>query len=468
MPKGYTSQEKDDRLKAEFVTISKAGDKKIAMDVKDVGSVTDLGADLVEAGSTTTQIVATAHGARVGDSIRFTSGVHDGKEIGIDEVVDANNFLLSQTLDVAPTAGDSFSLLRPISLTLSSTGGISSSLTFERDGSNQTVVEDTITPANNRPLPVKLSGFTGDITVTANQLDVNLDSANDSVEIIQATHDSVNLNANLQVADTDVGNANPVPISDAGGSITIDSTALDVNLSTRASEATLSTMNGKFVDGTDIGDVTINNAGGASAVNIQDGGNSITVDNANLDATLSTRATEATLSSLNGKVTACDTGNVTIASSALPTGAATSALQTTGNTSLATIAGWDTNAGAAGATTQRVVLADESVQNIYHSTTATTYTDASSSNIPGNASLPLQLIASTVSEYFELHVFDTTGAFLEIMTGAAAAESRVALVGPGNDQVIKVNIASGTRISVRRVDDAAALTVGSLAINYMS
>ena len=32
--------------------------------------------------------------------------------------------------------------------------------------------------------------------------------------------------------------------------------------------------------GTDIGDVTINNASGASAVNIQDGGNSITVDNA--------------------------------------------------------------------------------------------------------------------------------------------------------------------------------------------
>jgi len=35
--------------------------------------------------------------------------------------------------------------------------------------------------------------------------------------------------------------------------------------------------------GVDIGDVTVNNAGGASAVNIQDGGNSITVDAINLD-----------------------------------------------------------------------------------------------------------------------------------------------------------------------------------------
>jgi hypothetical protein len=60
-------------------------------------------------------------------------------------------------------------------------------------------------------------------------------------------------------------------------------TRLDVNLSTRASESTLSTLNAKFVNGTDIGDVTINNAGGASAVNIQDGGNSITVDANNLD-----------------------------------------------------------------------------------------------------------------------------------------------------------------------------------------
>lgn len=50
-------------------------------------------------------------------------------------------------------------------------------------------------------------------------------------------------------------------------------------------------------------------------------------------------ATEATLSTLNGKVTAVDTGAVVVASSALPTGAATAAKQDTGNTSLATLAG---------------------------------------------------------------------------------------------------------------------------------
>jgi hypothetical protein len=45
-----------------------------------------------------------------------------------------------------------------------------------------------------------------------------------------------------------------------------------------STETTLSAINTKLVSGTDIGDVTINNASGAAAVNIQDGGNSITVD----------------------------------------------------------------------------------------------------------------------------------------------------------------------------------------------
>ena len=55
-----------------------------------------------------------------------------------------------------------------------------------------------------------------------------------------------------------------------------------------ATQTTLAAINSKMITGTDIGDVTINNASGASAVNIQDGGNTITVDGtitANLSAT---------------------------------------------------------------------------------------------------------------------------------------------------------------------------------------
>jgi hypothetical protein len=72
----------------------------------------------------------------------------------------------------------------------------------------------------------------------------------------------------------------------------------------------LTTLNAKFVTGTDIGDVTINNAIGAAAVPIQDGGNSITVDGPLTDTQL--RATAVPISA---------------ASLPLPSGAATSALQ---------------------------------------------------------------------------------------------------------------------------------------------
>lgn len=38
----------------------------------------------------------------------------------------------------------------------------------------------------------------------------------------QGTHDNLNANANLQVGNADVANGNPVPVSDAGGSLTVD------------------------------------------------------------------------------------------------------------------------------------------------------------------------------------------------------------------------------------------------------
>lgn len=97
---------------------------------------------------------------------------------------------------------------------------------------------------------------------------------------------------------------------------------IDVALSTRASEATLSTINGKLVNGNDIGDVTVNNAAGAAAVNIQDGGNSITVDG----TVAATQSGTWNINNISGTVS-------------LPTGASTAANQATGNASLASIDG---------------------------------------------------------------------------------------------------------------------------------
>ena len=147
---------------------------------------------------------------------------------------------------------------------------------FIKDGANINVVEDSVTPSNNSPLPVKLTSTTGDINITAGDLNVQL------------SHTGVNYDS------TRIGDGTNLMTVSATGGLTISTSALPVGAST---EATLSALNAKLVTGTDIGDVTINNANGINAVNIQDGGNSITIDGtitANL-GTIGNIATETTL-----------------------------------------------------------------------------------------------------------------------------------------------------------------------------
>jgi len=53
-------------------------------------------------------------------------------------------------------------------------------------------------------------------------IDQTTDGTTNKVQARNATHDSFNANANMQVGDADVANGNPVPVSDAGGSLTVD------------------------------------------------------------------------------------------------------------------------------------------------------------------------------------------------------------------------------------------------------
>lgn len=125
------------------------------------------------------------------------------------------------------------------------------------------------------------------VTVDATDLDIrDLSSAQDSVEVLQATHDNLNGNANIQVGDTDVSNANPVPVSDAGGSITVDATDLDIRDLAFATDKVDASGSTVALDGPTLAaleNITVQNGAGAAAVNIQDGGNSITVDATDLD-----------------------------------------------------------------------------------------------------------------------------------------------------------------------------------------
>lgn len=103
----------------------------------------------------------------------------------------------------------------------------------ENDGDVVVKVGDATTPSQqltvNADGSVNITDNSGSLTVDAIDLDIrDLDSTQDSVEVLQATHDNLNANVTIQVSDVDVSNANPVPVSDAGGSLTIDAVDLDI------------------------------------------------------------------------------------------------------------------------------------------------------------------------------------------------------------------------------------------------
>lgn len=82
---------------------------------------------------------------------------------------------------------------------------------------------------------------------------------------------------NVATRGTDKGelyvkHVDSIPVTDSGGSLTIDAASLP--LPTGASTAALQLADGH--------NVTVDNAAGAAAVNVQDGGNSLTVDNATI------------------------------------------------------------------------------------------------------------------------------------------------------------------------------------------
>lgn len=106
------------------------------------------------------------------------------------------------------------------------------------------------------------------ITVSATDLDIrDLTSASDSVEVLQDTHDDLNANANIQVGNADVANGNPVPVSDAGSSLTVDANNLDIRDLTHASDSV------KVGDGTDF--LAVNTDGSINVVMQEDSGTEI-------------------------------------------------------------------------------------------------------------------------------------------------------------------------------------------------
>lgn len=288
---GYVNQKKREDRGSEFVTLSPSGTNKnkYALDMALKGTVFSADSDLTEAGTTDINIVATAHLALPGDLIRFTTGVAIGQEQYVFSS-SANSFLLFDNLTVTPGIGDGFDVLKPVTLTLGADGSFSGPVKFIRDGIIEDVTEDTGTPANNLPLPVKLVSVTGDINITANDLNVQTshDAVNfDSMRIGDGTNlMAVNASLEAQVADTTARTSLAAILVDT----TAIDTTLDVALSTRASEVTVAAI---LAD--------------TAAIDIA----TASID-ASIDVALSTRASEVTAAAILADTAAIDTATASI------------------------------------------------------------------------------------------------------------------------------------------------------------
>lgn len=125
----------------------------------------------------------------------------------------------------------------------------------------------------------------------------------------------------------------------------------------------------------------------------------------------------------------------------------------------------DTNTGAAGASTIRVVQASNSPGPAGRSYADSANLDYGSSNVTTGAYVTV--IASTAATINSLLIFSSCGSAIELATGAAASETRKLLIPPGGlDAPTPLAVASGTRLSVKGV--TGSCTSGNLIITGLN
>lgn len=91
--------------------------------------------------------------------------------------------------------------------------------------------------------------------------------------------------------------------------------------------------------------------------------------------------------------------------------------------------------------------------------------DASVDNIPGNASDPLELIASTSAITAKIQIIEDIGEYMALYTGAATSEVLLCALPLGGGEV-EVSVPAATRISIGALK-APDITSANLIINLL-
>lgn len=563
-PKGWPTQEKDQRLIPQFATVEPVHTLQHGLSVLAHQYVAEVGTDAAEAGSSAIAIVATAHAAQAGDVIRLTSGALSGREIKVYET-SVNLITLAEELPSAVATGVTFQILRHKYPLVEPTGEVKIS------GSFTSTEEAVAADGGALPAKVKVAGGYDGSAVQVLKTDANGEL---QVDVLSSALPS---GAATSAAQTD-GSQKTQIVDGSGNVIGSTSNALDVNIKSGVSiDVTLSNASDDVLvygfDGaanrkikTDAsGELQVdvlscvlptnaatstNQIDGSQKTRLTSGGSDATVHalGATLDNTVSqalvVKGTVFGLPVSGGNPVVLRTTDSlgrlsvdvnTMPAISIPAGASTYAAQTDGsqktqivdstgeivevkalNVALAatdkglithsviqgqtsggvyvdvkstasgalntesTLAGLD--ASILGQDTMAnslpvVIASDQTAIPVTGSFTAgklsvvdlldANILDTSSTNIPGSASSPVQVIASTAAEIKAIQLLDTTGAFVGVYVGGIGSEVLKFVMGPGSDQTIEHNIPAASRVSLKRLDSTAAVSSGIVAFNCL-
>lgn len=486
--KGYQTKNKSGNFN--YTTVEQVTVDQYGMSVNAYAFVEVMASDAAEAGSTNSTIVATAHVATAGDKIRFTSGANSGLEKRVGSV-DANDIYLIEDMPSVIGVGDTFDILRSRTPTVSNTGGLSvSSLTqFTLDGVTQTVIEDTVVPANNRPLPVKLTGITGDVTVTAQNLNVQLTDQGATPDVTRLGDGTNQLAFYVEDTASAGGEVGIVPLgvrNDAGVSpVSADGDfhALQFdnlgNLRTTATvaEQAIQVQDAVYAPGNlkMTGGVRQDAAG--SPVSADGDVHPLVFDNngqLKVAATFTEAATAAdgaaapavgkmmgAYDGVNLQYVACDANGVLSEQATVANGGALPAL-------VKVVAGYD------GANVRALSTDSTGKLNINASITGSSLTVVDFLDVPyfdattinGSAGAFVQCVAALAANVSKVQVFDTSGAFIGVYVGPPAGEVLAFVFGPGTNETVEIVIPAASRVSLRSLE-AAAPVAGNITMNFI-
>lgn len=416
-PKGYSDQKKS--RPAEFATVNPVGQELSALDVNAHAFVRLVGSDAVEANSTTSSIVATAHAAQRGDAIKFTSGALSGKQVVVS-LSETNLITLGEILDSAPAAAVTFDILRHAKPVINSNGEVQVSgslvtspgpVQFIRDGVDTEVEESSGTPANSRPLPVKLIDASGAAVVPATAAAQT--TANASLAAIKVATEATQ----ASVAGTLAVSVGNFPATQVVSAATLP---LPSGAATSAKQDTAQTSLSSILTSVQLIDDAI-------------AGNEMQVD------VLTLPALPAGTNNIG------DVDVLTLPS--IPAGT-----NNIGDVDVLTLPAIPAGSNLIGKIS-RPGRAKVELIRFAHSTPVTTaaYT---------------QLVASTSAEINVLDIFDSSGETLVLAVGAAASEVNQIYIFPGGNGRIELLIPAGSRISVKAI--SANTASGELLINGLA